>query len=253
MSLLELPLGGRPRLLRQYDTLIPPLWNGAAPCEPTPWQTSSFDGSQWSIDFDFNDQLLNRFKMPFLNGETNGIGQYIKIKEPRFDPPDLSTSTVGGCVKVEVAVGPLKLLGQIGLLFNWETFAFDVDHGEGLDFVIEDNHEFSFLGMLWTFKTRPDGGPFFKLVTANSDYKLIQVEGSEIELRFTRATTEDQPIVFTVSDFEITEAGISLNAKVTEQPAKLNGLETEFRFKEGTFQIKENRILLQVAAPCRPI
>ena len=242
MSLLELPIGGKPRFLRQFDDLLPPIWTGSTPqCDPTPFDTVSFDPGKWSIDFDFNDQLLDKFKFPFLNGETNGIGQYIKIKEPQFQPPELSTSTVGGKVTVEIAVGPIRLQGDIGLSFNWETFAFDVDHGKGLDFVIADDHEFTFLGLHWTFKNRP--GPFFKLVTANSDYKLILTEGSEIELRFNRATTEDQPIVFTVSNFEITEAGISLKAEVTEQPAKLNGLETEFRFKEGTCEINENRIL----------
>ena len=84
--------------------------------------------------------------------------------------------------------------------------------------------------------------PDFRLSTKDSNYRLQQLPGAAIRLKFTRATASGSAIEFTVRNLVLSPGGVSLDAVVTDTPAKLNAINTDFRFTEGLFQVRDNRI-----------
>src|SRR5262249_6868841 len=83
---------------------------------------------------------------------------------------------------------------------------------------------------------------YFVLVTKGYHYQVHLAPGAMLELDFTKATDEKEPITFAVTDFTLTPKGLNLTAAVIDRPAKLNGLETRFRFTDSRFEVRENRI-----------
>ena len=82
----------------------------------------------------------------------------------------------------------------------------------------------------------------FRLQTKGSNYQLRQSPGCVFQLAYSAATSEGQPIIFTVSNLAIGPRGIDLDAAVAPRPARLSGVDTEFTFTQGSFQIRSSRI-----------
>lgn len=81
----------------------------------------------------------------------------------------------------------------------------------------------------------------FTLVTKDFDYQIQQAPGARIEVSYTKASRD--PIVFIVEDFVISAKGISITATVSDRPAQLNGIDTQYRFHGSQLRIVENEIL----------
>ncbi|MBD2074922.1 hypothetical protein H6F86_13655 [Phormidium sp. FACHB-592] len=215
----------------------------------------------WSIEFKYN--LKNLFKLPFLQRDEKSKdgdrSQFIEIGQPEFadDPPTFNKNPIEFLLPISVAVGSLKFATKIQAKFNWETFALSVNHEEGIKLLsLEENlPEQDYLGLTWKFRGTPakdeNGKPikdknekqfyhYFTLVTQDYNYQIQQAKGAVFEISYTRAS--DEPIVFEIEQFALTPNGINLTAEVTDRPAKLNGIDTKFRFHGSRLEIKENRI-----------
>jgi hypothetical protein len=180
-----------------------------------------------------------------------------------------SGSVISLPLKAIIHIGPLDFQTEFSLDFNWETFALEVDHGRGINLVsthpqLPSSSEQEHLGLEWhltgrhgeeRIKLDENGEPvigadstpekerlyhYFTLVTDNHDYQIQQAKGATIEIHYTRVSQE--PIIFAVTDFALKPNGIDLTAEVTDKPARLNGLDTRFRFHGSRLEIKENDI-----------
>jgi hypothetical protein len=94
-----------------------------------------------------------------------------------------------------------------------------------------------------TDETETDGKEYhhFTLVTKDFNYQIQQAPGARIEVAYTKASRD--PIVFIVEDFVISAKGISITATVSDRPAQLNGIDTQYRFHGSQLRIVENEIL----------
>ena len=215
----------------------------------------------WSTPaFAFNIPGSGGFQFPFLyqnDAVVPGLGQFlsiVKIDTPVPKPPTggAIATTFEVTLHIQVQIGHnISLQAQATLDFDLETFSFKVDHDAGITIVFDKNtaQTGQFLGLNWSITpaqtslgTNNNQFPAFTLVTKGADYQLKQAPGSSISVSYDRATSPDEPIVFTVTNFVLMPSGIDLDATVTAQPARLNGLETKFGFTDGKFQIRSNCI-----------
>jgi hypothetical protein len=239
-----------PRFFRQVDPPLAPLnfYDPTTLCDPTPITLRSLSAADW--DFQFKINLDNApFKLPFLQVPSGSESQFIEID--RIDPSkiviDPINQTISVPVGVTVHIGPMQLRSELGLGFNWETFAFRVNHDQGLQLyseqeVIEPAQEF--LGLRWRFRGKKPAVNgryhYFTLATKDYNYQLQQAPGSSFEVEYTELSEEG--VLFTLTDFALSAKGVSLTASVVDRPARLNGINTRFRFTETRVVIKENRI-----------
>jgi hypothetical protein len=162
---------------------------------------------------------------------------------------------------LELNIGSsLTIQGTAAVIFDPSRMAFLVDHARGLWLSLPGplpanptDPAPTFLGLGWRFTpnpadaTQPDGsvvpkGALFNLATQNGNYQIRQAPGSTITIEYDRATMPNEPIVFELTDLTVTPKGVNLTAKITEKPASFNGLETQFRFKTGEIQVRENQV-----------
>ncbi len=223
----------------------------------TPMNLIGLSAKDWSLSLDIDPTFADGITLPFLN---QGGSQFLKlkVKKTQSDPNTLALSCA---VEVNLSIGDaLTFSSQVRLGFNLERMAFEVDHDQGLWLTMDKAQTGSFLGLTWSITPSPNeqvipgsvgpgnlGGTkvknaAFVLVTKNRNYELRQAPGSVIEIRYDRATTPDEPIIFRVSEFALTPRGVDLKAEVTDTPARFNGLETQFRFTSGTLQLHESRL-----------
>jgi hypothetical protein len=186
---------------------------------------------------------VTTFTFPFLNLDEPQFFQSIRLAglvEPAT--PQNGTNKINVKAKVEVIAGDLRLEDlYIQRRFNVSTMAFDVEHEQGI-YVYSRTDDWiygSHMGLRWRFKPNNDK-QLFTLITKDYSYQLKQADGAQIELDFTRASEE--PLTFTVSNFALTEKGITLTATVSDKPVRLNGIDTRYRFEDSYFQIVENVI-----------
>jgi len=223
---------------------------------------SSLSDDDWELIFKFN---LENFAFPFLK-DLGEIGQSIEIKLKEEPAVDLANSKIGLTVVFIIKIGSLVLNSETNLDLNLKTFSLEVNFDQGIklygaeETLLPSTPSTEHLGLTWRFNgspiTAPDGSTkyhFFTLVTKSYNYKLIQAPDSEFEVGYGQISEE--PITFSISNFELSENGISLDASVTDTPAKLNGIDTKFRFSNSGFSIKDNVIThftLQGTGPLPP-
>jgi hypothetical protein len=266
LVLFDLPLGpdGPPRFLRQLDAPLSALGAlsgaGADPCPASPVNVVDLVGGDWNFEF----QFPGTFTLPFLNLG----GQSLTIKLPQSPKPSVDPNTGKvSCtleIDVKIAVDPtagnnLELTTNAVVSFDPSRMAFDIDHDQGLWLTLPGpipaggTAAPTFLGLDWSFQTNPNASmlpdgtkvpanAIFNLATKNGNYQVRQAPGSTIKVSYGRATKPDEPIVFKLTDFALTPKGIDFRAEVTDQPARFNGLETQFKFTSGVLQVHESRI-----------
>jgi hypothetical protein len=202
---------------------------------------------------------LNPFVLPFLNrpedsraddsGNARVPKQRIRVNHNTRifrAHANFATHTLSLPLDIGVLIGDLEFDTSITLKFNWETVAFQVEHSGGIRLLSDTERlpERQFLGLTWHFQGAPLAGDrryhHLTLVTQNYDYKIIQAEGAVIEVDYTRAS--DEPITFSIRNLAISAKGLSITAAVTDRPARLNGVDTRFRFNGSQLSIVENRI-----------
>ena len=222
-------------------------------CTPINFDKSvSLKPDDWTGKFRLN--IDESFTFPFLKQEPGQgqVAQFVKIDTPDLKeiPLDFNKRTLTFPVGVTICIGPLEFKTQFDFTFNWQTFALQVEHNQGIE-LFSEKPELAptqdYLGLRWRLKgklieTGTNKGKYhlFTLVTKDYNYQIQQAPGAIFEISYTRAS--DDPIVFAVSDFVLSPKGINLTATVTDRPAKLNGLNTRFRFHGSRFEIKENQI-----------
>jgi hypothetical protein len=162
-------------------------------------------------------------------------------------PGTITTTDIPITIALEIKVGPLTLDGTFTLDFHIPDFSLKVDHDAGILFSVPTMTPQNFFGFNWEYQS---AGSFdatkgiydFALLTKNGNYQIKQSPLSRFILHFDRATASGTTIDFEVSNFVLSPKGISLDATVKNNPAKLNGLNTEFRFTFGSLRVQENRI-----------
>ena len=208
-----------------------------------PCPATNLTDSPPGIPFDGNI-ILKELNFPFL--KPSGTGQLINVG-PVPKKLDIEEGVAQLPVPISVKISEtLKLASEVSLEFDLKKMQFTVNHSGGLK-LVADKEEItgSFLGLTWRFKGSKDNDQdgkyhFCTLVTDKYDYRIKQADGCSLYLEYT--LLGDDPIVFEVKDFELSEKGVSLTAEVLPRPARLNGLDTKFTFAESGFKIVENQI-----------
>ena len=77
-------------------------------------------------------------------------------------------------------------------------------------------------------------------MTKDFDYQLQLAPEASLDLSYGEISQE--PIVFRVSDFVLAAKGLTLAAEILDNPVRLNGLDTKFRFEGSRLHIVENVI-----------
>ncbi len=240
-----------PVFLKQFSDPISPV-DFANPA-PAPTSSSSFKTTDWQKNLGLTIHPLN-FKFPFLRiGSGSGtFDQMIRVTSLEPVAPedyDFSNHAVGVTLNTAIQVGQLDFQKAWQVLFDWEKFAFSVDHDQGIDLISANPTlpEMAHMGLNWRFKgalitAGVNSGKFhfFKLVTKDYNYQLKLAKGAVLELDFTKASVE--PITFRSTNFVVTAKGINLTADVLDNPARLNGINTRYRFHSTQMEIIENNI-----------
>jgi hypothetical protein len=234
--------------------------------------SGDLSASVWTSNF----SLAKDFQFPFLfnkdgNGGGGSFGQNIEIGMPDWGSIGLEPGNLGSngaanllqfTVPGTVTFGDLIFGTEIPFGFDWESFAVNVKHPAGIDIKVEEPTLLKqHLGLNWKFNGVADGPEddqntqyhLFTLVTRDFDYQIQLAPGAEIYVEYTKASVE--PIRFKVSQFAITGKGLTLDAEVTGDPARLNGINTSFRFEGSRLAIVENEIqdfTLRGAGPLPP-
>lgn len=238
-----------PKFLQQFESPLPAI-DFANPT-PSPTTVRSFKAADWQPNL--NIQLNSAdFKFPFLRigSGSNTFDQFVNIDS--VDPvseSDYSFTNHAVSVNVNLSqkVGALAFQNDWGIAFNWETFAFAIDHNSGIDLLgdVPELPAMQHMNLMWRFKGVPYGSSgkfhYFKLVTKGYNYQIKLAPGASVELDFTKASVE--PITFRSTSYTVTAKGISLIADVLDNPARLNGINTRYRFHSTQMQIVDNRIL----------
>jgi hypothetical protein len=240
----------RPSFLQQLLRRLPALDYGAPAslCDVSDLEATGIHPGSWGILFRFNPDKLP-FDLPFLKQDRGNPEdrQLIQIQ-----PKTLEVDGVNIVLPVEITVsfGPISLGTCTELVFNWQTFSFDVRHKEGLKLYADKESVGSdeeHLGLIWRFKAaaeaQQDGSTkwhLFTLATLGHNYQLQQAPGAAFEVQYRKVSNE--PIVFAITDFALGSKGLNVTATVTDRPARLNGLDTRFRFTDSRLVIIENKI-----------
>lgn len=241
--------GGDISFFKQLDHAVRPVvfdQGAARVCEPTDCNPVSLSPNDWEVDIKINKDATKEFVLPFLKkdkepGVLENLSQKLGIKTGTLLSLDFATHQIKCRLDIEVALGGMSVDTEVVMTFDWERFAFGVDDLEGFRFKGKETPPGEFLGLTWVFRPAPDG-VLFRLVTKDDDFQLKQEPGSTLFVEFSRATSHDQPIVFTLSDFRLTPGGVSVNGRVADSPARLTGINEQFRFTEGSFQIRDNHL-----------
>ena len=241
-ALIDLPLngGGPPRFLRQLKT---PLTALGVDCTPVVYDPESLQAASWgSVQLQINTGASG-FQLPFLR---SGGNQFLTVTIPAQPVLTLGNDP-HAVIPLDVKVQALDLVFEttIKLDFHLESFAFSIDDSQGIAFVLNKNADGDLFGLHWSFRnsTGADSGfEVFRLVTSGSAYQLKQGADCVFELQYTAATVKGSPIVFSVRNFALGPKGIDLDASVAPRPARLSGVDTEFTFTQGSFQIHQNQL-----------
>ncbi|MCB8980785.1 MAG: hypothetical protein H6657_25525 [Ardenticatenaceae bacterium] len=248
LLLLEMRLDQNesPKLLRQYNGgSILPLDPKAPDSLCRPIISGAFVGlhrDNWEVELLF---AKDEYTLPFLNSDDQAFPYSVKLKIQEGVHFDLANEKLTVNAKFNIKIGTIELELDVDLEFNWETMAFQIDHGKGIDlYYAEATKSFSsFLGLGWTLvgeKKAADRYHFFTLETKNNNYGIVLAQGAYLDLSYSGISEE--PIVFRTSRFKLSPDGLSLETKVLEGAVSLFGLNTKFTFKDSGLSIERNKI-----------
>jgi hypothetical protein len=245
LAVLDVPLGaGRPYFFRKARTGIVPFdWSDTQSLE-----MPSVEGEDSLQDSDVLASFkLNTGQLPFLkqNGSP-ALAQYIEVT-PGDGRVDFVKTQFDLPLEIKLHLGALTNTLQldassnVDLLFNWENFAFDLTGAKAIDFTLKKTVHADFLGLSWVFENAP-GGALFQLVLDGENFSIRQAKGSKIEAHFTKITSPSEPLIFQVENFVLGPRGLSIDASMKQCHARLNGVATQFEFKDASFQVRDNKI-----------
>ncbi|MBE7384757.1 MAG: FlxA-like family protein [Leptolyngbya sp. SIO1E4] len=230
----------------------------AKPAGPANAQTGAVSGGALSrtqaADSGQQSSSLKKLSQKIAIGKPTDLG---------FESdPDTGASFIKISFPATITVGGMKFRSKLPVKFAIDRFAIEVSHPTGLEVLSEteklrppqkagepQREKFQLFGLEWEFfgVKVPDFDPekplyhHFTLVTEDFNYQIQQADGARIEIAYTKASRD--PIVFIVEDFAISPKGISLTATVSDRPARLNGIDTQYRFNGSQLRIVDNEIL----------
>jgi|GEM_PF-4813604 len=191
------------------------------------------------------------------NGGNNGNGsvltQNIKITPPGSFSELFQNGEITIPFGITITIAGIDLNSEIILVFSLARMAFRVEHSGGIE-ILSDKEELltvdegeeeknrELLGLEWFFFGEKKGDKYhhFTLVTKDFNYQIQQAPGARIEVAYTKASKD--PIKFQITDFALSSNGLTITADVLDDPARLNGVDTKFRFAGSQLKIVENRI-----------
>ncbi|MBE9067947.1 hypothetical protein IQ260_14935 [Leptolyngbya cf. ectocarpi LEGE 11479] len=237
---------GLPRFFQQLDASLPSFdfQDTDALSVASVVNPDSLQEGAWAITSRFSPDF---FTFPFLRNDSPESNQFLNVKLQENPTVDIASHSINFNAEATIGVKELGLSTLFKIGFNWETFALMVDHSGGIELFTQSPEVGipAFLGLTWRFQGADVGNGRYHLmtlVTQDFNYQIQQAPGSVIELDYTAASRENEPITFSVRDFAISDLGLSLTAQVTDRPARLNGLDTRFRFHGSQLSIVNNRI-----------
>ncbi len=183
------------------------------------------------------------------NNNESPITQAIAVKWPTLSDVGIENGEIFIPVEMSVTLGTVVLESGIELFFNISKMAFRVEHSGGIELLsdqeeltTEDGSPHELFGLEWRFfgQKKEDRYHHFTLVTKDFNYQLQQAPEARIEVAYTKASKD--PIKFQITDFALTSKGLTVTADVLDDPARLNGVDTKFRFGGSQLKIVENRI-----------
>lgn len=259
LQLVKFDLAGSsfPTFFKQLTEPLPPIdfSDQVSLCKPTSFTPESLSSSNWDVDLDVNPDDLP-FELPFLkqkekkeSSEPSDFDQFLSLDKKIADIDiNFDEHTISCPLKVGVHIGSITLESEFGIAFNWESIAVKLDHSAGIQFVSDEEElpktPVEHMGLSWRFKgAKTEDGRFhyFTLATKNNNYQLQQAKGAVFEVDYTKASKD--PISFEITDFALAAKGINMTAEVLDRPARLNGIDTKFRFSGSKLVIVENQIL----------
>ena len=265
VAAIDIPLSvGKARWMRRLTTPLAPLDQletelGAEgeegdeiirglidPCPDTSLVTGSFtvdDINPASVVLTLPGQP---FTFPFLNGRVTEGDQFLQVTgidlldDPQVDPNPL---VIQRQVNLLLKLGTLEFTPSLIATFDVERMAFRVDIKRGIPLKFNDGNPVSgnYLGLNFSFTPNANKEAFI-LVIDGRNYAIQQAPGAVFTVAHDKATMPGESLEFAIRDFVISPKGLSLTASITDKPARLNGLETQFRFTEGELKIIEGKI-----------
>jgi hypothetical protein len=256
LALLDIDLGldDLPGFFQEFETPLVPLDFSQAEMlfQPTAANLVRLQ-DHWKGTLQLN---ADAFRMPFLeqnesNARANQFEQWLQIK-PRDGKTQFDINFDEGEIALPfdiiVRFGPVQFTGDVVFGFNWETMSLSVDHESGISIATDAptyGSDVAHLGLYWRLRGAPldegsDRYEYFRVVTKDYNYQIQMAQGAAFELEYREIS--DEPIVFLISDFVLSPNGINLTAEVSDRPARLNGIDTRFRFSGSRLEIKENTV-----------
>jgi hypothetical protein len=176
------------------------------------------------------------------------MSQRITIRAPGKEDITFADSVFSIAIPGTIHIGSMQLDIELPVDFNIQNFAISIDPKkfEGIKVLskAEQLPKQNLLGLEWSFfGAKVDGEDRYHhltLVTKDFNYQLQQAPRARIEIAYTKASQD--PIVFIVSDFVLGAKGLTITAEVSDRPARLNGIDTKYRFHGSKLSIVENQI-----------
>jgi hypothetical protein len=246
VALFRFPLPGaavHPEFMRKFRTPLSPLANE---CPEVDLETTSFvPDDVENISLELSPAQPIRF--PFLNNTGGEHQQFVEITQIALDPAGSKFPRIATKVSLLLKLGTLQLTPQLEIALNIERMSFDIQVANGISILLPapstggtPSVKSSFLGLEMEFEANASR-EILVLALDRRNYAIRQASGSKITIRHDKTTMPGDKLEFGVTDFAITPKGLDLTASILDRPARLNGLETQFRFTEGLLQIRENR------------
>lgn len=205
-------------------------------------------------DYDIKVDVQTDRILPFMKKgreDSSGFQQYFKIK-------DSNTNVKGKAVTVGLTIeisfdDDFTADTDLEIQFDLETFKSKLVSGDQIKIwttpPTPDNPTpttFSPFGL--TFRFSPKDGvsevyPFMRLILAGDDVGMaLAKDTAELTVSYDKLS-DNRPLELQVSEFGISQAGIDLNAAVSDVPVLLSGVGTPFKFDSGSIAINSSRVV----------
>lgn len=201
------------------------------------------------------DQSAGTRLLPFLQsskGTSNdflgSLGQYIRVDPSGNVARNDGHSTINFPFAVTLCVAKTEVEFDLALEVNLIDLGISLSGGDKITIQgNKDDRRFDFLGLSGVIVPKegeiPPSYPFFQLDFSSGDVRLALHEKARLDLTYGRVASSGRGMMFRVSDFVLSRAGIDLDAKIdTDTPVQLAGVDMPFRFRQGGLSIKRSEI-----------
>ena len=190
----------------------------------------------------------------FLSKLKGSLSNVVWVKDSKANANLARRSASVGLV-LGLKAGGMETSITLGATLSLDTLALTFAASEG--FTIQSQRiEEEALGLQWVIEQKDDGErkanakiDMFRLGFAGGQtgMELIR-DKARMQLRFNGLSSNGRGVVFEVETFKIGPGGLDLEATVSPEPVRLNGIDVPFRFTEGKLTIKGGRLVSAMIA-----